>query len=84
MRVHLLFLDESGQLSERKFFALGGVALCDADWRTLHDLRQGTLAENRWPPEKEVKRHGIARGKCRRRSLTPSFRRSPGRRSPAT
>ena len=25
--MHLLFLDESGQLSERKFFALGGVAL---------------------------------------------------------
>jgi len=34
-RVHLLFLDESGQLEKRKFFALGGVALHDADWPLL-------------------------------------------------
>jgi len=27
--MHLLFLDESGQLSERKLFALGGIALRD-------------------------------------------------------
>jgi hypothetical protein len=60
--VHLLFLDESGQLAERRFFALGGVALRDADWRTLHDLWQGTLAEHRWPPEREVKWHGIRKG----------------------
>ena len=30
--MHLLFLDESGQLAERKFFALGGIALRDSDW----------------------------------------------------
>ena len=42
--VHLLFLDESGQLSERRFFALGGVALRDRDWHALRDLWQETLA----------------------------------------
>ena len=33
--VYLLFLDESGQLSEGKFFALGGVALRASDWHAL-------------------------------------------------
>ena len=60
--MHLLFLDESGQLSERKFFALGGVALRDADWHALRDLWQATLAEHRWPAEREVKWHGIRTG----------------------
>jgi hypothetical protein len=80
--VHLLFLDESGQLAERKFFALGGVALRDADWRTLRELWQDTLAEHRWPAEKEVKGTASAPARCRRRSRTRS--RSPTRRSPAT
>jgi hypothetical protein len=60
--VHLLFLDESGQLSERRFFALGGVALRDADWHALRDLWQETLAAHRWPADREVKWHGIRTG----------------------
>ena len=60
--MHLLFLDESGQLSERKFFALGGVALADADWHRLRDLWQETLAAHDWPVDREVKWHGIRTG----------------------
>jgi hypothetical protein len=60
--VHLLFLDESGQLSEQKFFALGGVVLRDSNWRVLRDLWQGTLAEHGWPPDREIKWHGIRKG----------------------
>jgi Protein of unknown function (DUF3800) len=60
--MHLLFLDESGQLSERRFFALGGVALCDRDWHRLRDLWQTTLAEHSWPADREVKWHGIRTG----------------------
>lgn len=60
--MHLLFLDESGQLSERKFFAIGGIALRDSDWHQLRDLWQTTLAAHQWPTEKEVKWHGIRTG----------------------
>jgi hypothetical protein len=60
--MHLLFLDESGQLSERRFFALGGVALRDSDWHLLRDLWQATLAGHDWPVEREVKWHGIRTG----------------------
>jgi hypothetical protein len=60
--VHLLFLDESGQLAERRFFALGGVALRDHDWCTLRDLWQGTLTDHAWPADREVKWHGIRTG----------------------
>jgi hypothetical protein len=60
--VHLLFLDESGQLSERRFFALGGVALRDRDWHQLRDLWQTTLTEHVWPADREVKWHGIRTG----------------------
>ena len=60
--VHLLFLDESGQLSERKFFAIGGIALADASWHSLRDLWQETLAAHDWPVDREVKWHGIRKG----------------------
>jgi len=60
--MHLLFLDESGQLSERRFFALGGVAVLDRDWRTLRDLWPETLAVHGWPSDREVKWHGIRTG----------------------
>jgi hypothetical protein len=60
--MHLLFLDESGQLAERKFFALGGIALRDSDWPVLRDLWLATLAGHAWPPEREVKWHGIRKG----------------------
>jgi hypothetical protein len=60
--VHLLFLDESGQLSERRFFALGGVALQDADWHTLRDLWLETLAAHDWPPDRELKWHAVRTG----------------------
>ncbi len=61
-QVHLLFLDESGQLSEGKFFALGGVALADGDWHLLRDLWQETLSAHGWPVDREVKWHGIRTG----------------------
>jgi hypothetical protein len=60
--MHLLFLDESGQLQERKFFALGGVALADVDWQRVRELWQQTLAAHGWPGEREVKWHGIRTG----------------------
>jgi len=60
--VHLLFLDESGRLSERKFFALGGVAIRDTDWHRLRDVWQETLAAHAWPADREVKWHGIRTG----------------------
>src|SRR4051794_524052 len=60
--MYLLFLDESGQLSERRFFALGGIALRDSDWAHLRDLWQETLAAHGWPVGKELKWHGIRTG----------------------
>jgi hypothetical protein len=60
--MHLLFLDESGQLSERRFFAIGGVALRDRDWHALRNAWQATLAEQSWPADREVKWHGIRTG----------------------
>ena len=60
--MHLLFLDESGQLAEKKFFALGGIALRDSDWPFLRELWQSTLAEHGWPADREVKWHGIRTG----------------------
>ena len=60
--MHLLFLDESGQLSERRFFALGGIALRDSDWHHLRDVWQSTLAAHAWPVDREVKWHGIRTG----------------------
>jgi hypothetical protein len=60
--VHLLFLDESGQLLERKFFALGGVAIRDTEWHRLRDLWHVTLTAHSWPIDREVKWHGIRTG----------------------
>ena len=60
--MHLLFLDESGQLAERKFFALGGIALADVDWHRLRDLWHQTLSSAGWPAGREVKWHGIRTG----------------------
>jgi hypothetical protein len=60
--MYLLFLDESGQLSERRFFALGGVALRDGEWPELRDLWQETIAAHGWPAGKEIKWHGIRTG----------------------
>jgi uncharacterized protein DUF3800 len=60
--VHLLFLDESGQLSQRRFFALGGIALRDGDWPELRDAWQRTLEAHGWPLDREVKWHGIRSG----------------------
>jgi hypothetical protein len=60
--VYLLFLDESGQLSERRFFALGGIALRDRDWLPLRDSWQHTLESHGWPLDREVKWHGIRTG----------------------
>ena len=60
--MHLLFLDESGQLAQRRFFALGGIALRDRDWPALRDAWQRTLEGHGWPLDREVKWHGIRSG----------------------
>ena len=61
-RMYLLFIDESGQLSERRFFALGGVALRDRDWRTLRALWLETLRAHGRPTDRELKWHGVRTG----------------------
>lgn len=60
--MHLLFLDESGRLDQGGLFALGGVAVRDADWPALRDLWQATLRSAGWPLDREVKWHGIRKG----------------------
>ena len=60
--MHLLFVDESGQLDKGGLFALGGIAVRDSEWPTLRALWQGTLLEHRWPLDREVKWHGIRKG----------------------
>jgi hypothetical protein len=60
--VHLLFLDESGQLDQPGLFALGGIAIRDRDWRTLRTAWHETLETARWPLDREVKWHGIRTG----------------------
>jgi len=82
--MHLLFLDESGQVAERRFFALGGVAVRDTDWHRLRDGWQETLEAHGWPFDREVKWHGIARARCRPRWPTPSSAPSPTPPSAAT
>jgi hypothetical protein len=60
--VRLLFLDESGRLDQGGLFALGGIAVRDAEWRDLREIWQRTLREHRWPLDREVKWHGIRKG----------------------
>jgi hypothetical protein len=61
--MHLLFLDESGQVDKGSgLFALGGIAVRETDWPTLRDMWQSTLREHRWPLDREVKWHGIRSG----------------------
>ena len=81
--MHLLFLDESGQIDGAGLFALGGIAVRDTDWPELRDLWQETLADARLAarPRGQVARDP-QRARCRLRSPTPSSRRSRARRSP--
>jgi hypothetical protein len=60
--VHLLFLDESGQLEQRGLFALGGIAVRDTDWPALRRAWQETLRDHGWPLDREVKWHGMRKG----------------------
>ena len=60
--MHLLFLDESGQLDKDPLFALGGIAVRDSDWHLLRDAWQQTLRGHNWPLDREVKWHGIRTG----------------------
>jgi hypothetical protein len=60
--VHLLFLDESGRLDRDRHFALGGIAIRDANWPDLRDHWQGTLRDAGWPLDRELKWHGIRTG----------------------
>jgi hypothetical protein len=60
--VHLLFIDESGQLDQGGFFALGGIAVRDSDCIDLRGRWQGTLAAHGWPLDREIKWHEIRTG----------------------
>jgi Protein of unknown function (DUF3800) len=60
--MHLLFLDESGNINQGGLFALGGIAIRDTDWPLLRRLWQDTLAMAGWPLEREIKWHGIRKG----------------------
>jgi hypothetical protein len=60
--MQLLFLDESGRLDQGGLFALGGIAVRDADWPQLKELWQSTLRAASWPLDREVKWHGIRKG----------------------
>jgi hypothetical protein len=60
--VHLLFIDESGQIDQGGFFALGGIAVRDADCVDLRQRWQATLSEHGWPLDKEIKWHAIRTG----------------------
>ena len=60
--MHLLFLDESGQIDQGGLFALGGIAVRDTDWPELRRIWQETLSAAGWPLDREVKWHGIRKG----------------------
>jgi Protein of unknown function (DUF3800) len=61
--MHILFLDESGSPEAQKgLFGLGGVVVRDSDWRTLRQLWQDVLQAHNWPPDREIKWHGIRKG----------------------
>ena len=60
--MHLLFLDESGQIDQGGLFALGGIAVRDTDWPELRRIWQETLVGAGWPLDREIKWHGIRKG----------------------
>ena len=60
--MHLLFVDESGQIDHGGLFALGGVAVRDREWPALRRGWQDTLGAHGWPLDREVKWHLIRTG----------------------
>ena len=60
--MHLLFVDESGQIEQGGLFALGGIAVRDTDWPELRRLWQETLTAHGWPLDREIKWHLIQKG----------------------
>ena len=52
--MHLLFLDESGKIEQGGLFALGGIAVRDADWPQLRRIWQETLSAAGWPLDREI------------------------------
>jgi hypothetical protein len=60
--MHLLFVDESGQLDHGGLFALGGIAVRDSSWSELRRRWHETLAAHAWPLDREVKWHLIRKG----------------------
>ena len=59
--MYLLFVDESGRPDDRAF-AVGGVAVRADEWGGLRDHWLATLEAHGWPPNKELKWHGIRTG----------------------
>ena len=59
--MYLLFVDESGRPDDRAF-AVGGVAVRADEWGVLRDRWLATLEAHGWPPNEELKWHGIRTG----------------------
>ena len=59
--MYLLFVDESGRPDERAF-AVGGVTVRADEWGVLRDHWLATLEAHGWPPNEELKWHGIRTG----------------------
>jgi len=60
--MYLLFLDESGRLDQHTLFALGGVAVRDADRHQFRDAWHATMRAQHRPLHREVKSHGVRAG----------------------
>jgi hypothetical protein len=60
--LHILFLDESGQIDTAGLFAVGGVCVRDTDWPELRRGWHEALTAAGWPLDREVKWHGIRKG----------------------
>ena len=61
VNVQFLFVDESGNPSDRKF-AIGGVAVHAHEWPMFRERWQAMLARHRWPAGDEIKWHLIRTG----------------------
>ena len=82
--MHLLFLDESGQIEQGGLFALGGIAVRDSDWPELRRSWQETLSAARLAARREVKWHGIRKGEVPPALADALFATLARRRSPHT
>ncbi len=59
--MYLLFVDESGR-PDKRAFAVCGVAIRADEWGVLRDHWLPTPEAHGWPPNEELKWHGIRTG----------------------